>query len=335
MAGAARPARTSVAPLLGVTGGLYAERVTQLGQYPAATHVIAHISDTHFLAEGAALYGAVNTERNLTRALGQLEASGIRPEALVFTGDLADLGEPNAYRRLRAIVEPVAERLGAQVIWVMGNHDERAQYSSLLFDIDETAAPQDRVYNLGGLRVISLDTTVPGYHHGDLTDEQLDWLADELATPAPDGTLIAVHHPPVPTPLLWAMEMLELRGQNRLAEVIRGTDVRGILAGHLHYSTHAAFAGIPVSVAAATCYTLDLTAPGRLLSEVDSGQAFNIVHLYEETVVHSIVPVGETVEITGVSADNKSRIEAMTFEQRQEMFSNKRSAFNLGETDEK
>jgi len=322
-----------VALLLGVTGESYAGRVTQLGQHPAAAHVIAHISDTHFLAEGVPLYGAVNTEKNLTRALVQLEASGIRPEALVFTGDLADLGEPDAYRRLRALVEPVAERLGARVIWVMGNHDERAQYAQHLFDAAETSAPQDRVYDLDGLRIIALDTTVPGYHHGNLSDEQLDWLTDVLATPAPHGTLIAVHHPPLPTPLLWAMEMLELRGQDRLAEVLRGTDVRGILAGHLHYSTHGTIAGIPVSVAAATCYTLDLTAPDRLLSGVDSGQAFNIVHLYSDTVVHSIVPVGETIEITGVSSDNRARIESMTFEQRQEMFSNKRSSFNLGETE--
>jgi Icc protein len=307
--------------------------VTQLGQYPAAAHVIAHISDTHFLAEGVQLYGAVNTEHNLTRALEQLEASGIRPEALVFTGDLADLGQPDAYRRLRAMVEPVAERLGARVIWVMGNHDERAQYSNLLFDVAETGAPQDRVYDLNGLRIISLDTTVPGYHHGDLTDEQLDWLTDVLASPAPHGTLIAVHHPPLPTPLLWAMEMLELRRQERFAAVLRNTDVRGILAGHLHYSTHGSFAGIPVSVAAATCYTLNLTAPGRLLSGVDSGQAFNIVHVYNDSVVHSIVPVAEPVEITGVSAENRARIESMTPDQRTEMFSNKRSSFNLGQAD--
>ena len=306
--------------------------VIQLGQYPPATHVIAHISDTHFLSGGEPLYGAITTEINLTRALAQLEQSGVKPEAIVFTGDLADLGEPDAYVRLRSIVEPVAERLGAEVIWVMGNHDERLQYSSLLFDVPGSEAPQDRVYDLNGLRVISLDTTVPGYHHGELTDAQLGWLADVLATAAPHGTLIAVHHPPVPTPLLWAMEMLELHGQDRLADVVRDTDVRGILGGHLHYSTHATFADIPVSVAAATCYTLDLTAKDRLLSGVDGGQAFNLVHLYEDTVVHSVVPIQDSLEITGVPAEHRARIEAMTFDERLEMFSNKRSSFNLGET---
>jgi 3',5'-cyclic AMP phosphodiesterase CpdA len=306
--------------------------VIQLGQYPAARHVVAHISDTHFLGGGRPLYGSVPTDAHLAQALGQLEASGAKPEAIVFTGDLADLGEPDAYSRLRALVEPVAERLGATIVWVMGNHDERLQYSEHLFDTAPTDEPQDRVYDLGGLRIVSFDTTVPGYHHGDLTQAQLDWLADVLATPAPHGTLLAVHHPPIPTPLLEAMGMLELQDQVRLADVIRGTDVRAILAGHLHYSTHSTFAGIPVSVAAATCYTLDLTAKDRILSGVDFGQAFNLVHVYEDRVVHSIVPVGETPEVTGFSADNWAQIEGMTPEQRLELFSNKHSPFNSRET---
>ncbi|MBN9151310.1 MAG: phosphodiesterase [Micrococcales bacterium] len=303
----------------------------QLGQYPAARHVIAHISDTHFLGGGRPLYGSVPTDDHLSQALAQLEASGAKPEAIVFTGDLADLGEPDAYTRLRGLVEPVAQRLGAQIIWVMGNHDERPHYSKQLFDADATDETQDRVYDIGGLRIISFDTSVPGYHHGDLTQAQLDWLTDVLAAPAPHGTLLAVHHPPIPTPLLEAMGMLELQDQKRLAEVIRGTDVRAILAGHLHYSTHSTFAGIPVSVAAATCYTLDLTAKDRILSGVDFGQAFNLVHVYDDQIVHSIVPVGETAEVTGFSAEHWAEIEAMTPEQRLEMFSSKSSSFNSRE----
>ena len=302
-----------------------------LGQYPAPSHVIAHVSDTHLLADGALLYGAVKTEVHLAQALAQLERLGTAPEAIVFTGDLADLGEPDAYERLKSIVEPVAERMGATIIWVMGNHDERPEYSSLLFGEEPSTAPQDRVFDINGLRIISFDTSVPGYHHGAISDEQLDWLADVLATPAPHGTVLAVHHPPVPTPLLWAMEMLELQDQDRLARVLEGTDVRAILGGHLHYSSHSTFAGIPVSVAAATCYTLGLTAEDRLLSGVDANQAVNVVHVYENSIVHSIVPVGDRTEISGFSTDHIEEIETMTHEERLEMFSRKNSTFNVGD----
>ena len=201
----------------------------------------------------------------------------------------------------------------------------------MLFGEEPNDRPQDRVYDINGLRIISFDTTVPGYHHGAMTDAQLEWLADVLGTPAPHGTILALHHPPVPTPLLWAMEMLELEGQDRLEAVVRGSDVRVILGSHLHYSTHSTFAGIPVSVAAATCYTLALTARDRLLSGVNADQAMNVVHVYEDRVVHSIVPVGDRVEISGFSSEFIPRIEGMTPEQRRAVFSAKGSSFNLGE----
>src|SRR4029079_5981510 len=107
------------------------------------------------------------------------------------------------------------------------------------------------------LRIVSLDTSVPGYHHGEISDAQLAWLADVLATPAPHGTLLALHHPPIPVPMLRAAEIIELIDQHSLAAVLAGTDVRAILGGHFHFSSHATFAGIPVSVASASCYTSD------------------------------------------------------------------------------
>ncbi len=305
--------------------------MVQMGQYPPAGHVLVHISDTHLLGGGRALYGKVPVEQRLVEALRRIEAGPVKPDALVFTGDLTDLGEPDAYRRLRAAVEPVAQRMGAELIWVMGNHDERAPYASLLFDEPETEAPQDRVHDIGGLRVISLDTTVPGYHHGELTRAQLDWLAGVLATPAPHGTIVAVHHPPVPTPLE-VMAVLELHDQPALAEVLRGTDVRLILGGHLHYSTHSTFAGIPVSVAAATCYTLDLGADAaRLLSGVDGGQSFDYVHVYADQIVTSTIPATDFPEVTGFSVDYRPMIESMPPDVRHEQLSSKTSPLNLNE----
>ena len=304
----------------------------QLGQHAPAKHVIAHISDTHFLGGGRRLYGSVDTDRTLIRALEQLERSGARPEAVVITGDLADLGEPDAYERLRSLVEPAVERMGAQLIWVMGNHDDREPFSEILLREAPSIAPQDRVYDVGGLRIISLDSTVPGWHHGELRDEQLEWLREVLATPAPDGTLLALHHPPLPS-TVEIMAIIELLEQDRLAEVLRGTDVRGILAGHYHYSSFGAFAGIPVSVAAATCYTIDVSAdPGELLG-IDAGQTVNLVSVYDDQVVHSIVPITDSPRVAGFSGVVLEQLAAMTPEQRREAFSNKASTFNVAESE--
>ena len=253
------------------------------------------------------------------------------PQALVFTGDLADLGEPDAYRQLRALVEPLAERIGAQVVWCMGNHDDRAAYSRALFG-EESEESQDRVHDVAGLRIVSLDTSVPGWHHGELSDEQLSWLRDVLATPAEHGTILALHHPPIPSPLVPVAEIIELLETERLADVVRGSDVRAIIGGHYHFTSHATFAGIPVSVAAATCYTVDTAAPlDRLISAVDGHQAFNVVHVYSDRVVHSVVPTPYAVEVDRYWSDVAPLIEAMSVEERRDLVSRKDSPLNTGE----
>lgn len=294
----------------------------QFGQYPTARRTILHVSDTHLLAGNVPLGGHYDTAANLRRTLAAVESLGIRPDAIVFTGDLTDLGEPDAYRALREMIEPVAERLGAPVIWVAGNHDERPALRHDLLDLPPSEDPVTGVWDLGGLRVVALDTTVPGWHHGDLDDTQLTWLRDVLATPAPLGTIVAMHHPPLPShiPLF---DILELRDQGRLAAVLTGSDVRAILAGHLHYSTSGTFAGIPVSVAAATCYTMDLARPAVEVNGMDAGQSFHLVHVYDQTITHAVVPVVDAQAGEYFSAAWVEKMAALTPAERLEAFSRK------------
>lgn len=306
----------------------------QLGQYPAPAHTVAHLSDPHLLAGGARQYGVVDTEAGLARALERLRHLDPVPQALVFTGDLADRGEPAAYARLRELVEPAAADIGAVVVWVMGNHDERAPYSRELFG-EESEAPQDRVHDVAGLRIIALDTSVPGYHHGELTDDQLAWLAEQLSTSAPHGSLLAMHHPPIGTPTMPAAAIIELFDQHRLAEVVTGTDVRAILGGHFHYSSYSTFAGVPVSVASATCYTADPAPVDRLISGVDGHQAFTMLHLYDDpegvagrSVVHTVVPAATAPEVTGHPLTVAEELRKLSAEERREILSRKDSPFH-------
>ncbi|RZI91779.1 MAG: phosphodiesterase [Microbacterium sp.] len=296
----------------------------QFGRYPPARRTIVHISDTHLLAGNRPLGGRFDTAANLAETLAAVERTGSRPDAIVFTGDLTDLGEPEAYAALRAAVEPVAERLDAPVVWVAGNHDERPALRSALLGADATEEPVTGVWDLGGLRLIALDSSVPGWHHGDLDDAQLSWLRDVLAEPAPLGTLVALHHPPLPSHIPF-FDVLELQQQAELAEILRGSDVRGILAGHLHYSTNGTFAGIPVSVAAATCYTMNLQRPAATVNGMDAGQSFHLVHVYDDVITHAVVPVLAAETGDHFSEEWLEQMARLTPEQRLEAFSRKPS----------
>ena len=262
----------------------------RVAEYPRPDHVLLHLSDTHLIGGEERLYGAVDADARLQRLLDRIEAARIIPSALVFTGDLVDAREPAAYRKLRAMVEPFAARLGCEVIWVMGNHDDRLAMRQHLLGEPPSRGPLDRVFLVNGLRIVALDTSVPGQHYGEVTDAQLAWLARVLEVPAPFGTILAMHHPPLPTvaDLAVAVELVE---QHRLADVLEGTDVRAILAGHMHYSSFGTFAGIPVSVASSTCYTQDLAFEQAGTRGRDAAQAFSLVHVYPETVLHSVVPI--------------------------------------------
>ena len=114
-------------------------------EYPAPERVLLHVSDTHLRAAGSRLFDVVDARAHLSRALEAIEASGIAPDGLVFTGDLADRGEGDAYSDLRDLVEPFAARLGARVFWVMGNHDDRAQFRRRLLD---ESPPDDPFFDI-------------------------------------------------------------------------------------------------------------------------------------------------------------------------------------------
>lgn len=295
----------------------------QFGQHAPARRVILHLSDTHLLAGDRLLGGRYDVAAHLRRTLAAAEATGVRPDAVVFTGDLTDLGEPEAYRVLRAAVEPWAARLGAPVVWVAGNHDERTALRAELLDAEATEEPVTGVWDLDGLRLIALDSSVPGWHHGDLDAEQLEWLRAELAEPAPLGTILALHHPPLPTHIPF-FDILELRDQPGLAAAIAGSDVRAILAGHLHYSTSGTFAGVPVSVSAASCYTMDLARPAEEVNGMDAGQSFHLVHVWDDTITHAVVPVVDAEPSGYFTPEWVERMAALTPEERLDAFSRKR-----------
>jgi 3',5'-cyclic-AMP phosphodiesterase len=279
-------------------------------EYAAANHVLVHVSDPHFVADGL-LYGELDPQAGLVEVFRSIESSGLEPEAVIISGDLTDKGNAAAYRRLRAVCQSYADRMGTKLIWAMGNHDERSNFREQLLDETPRPLPVDRSYRLGGLRVLVVDSSIPGFHHGEVGEGQLRWLAGELETTADDGTLLVIHHPPVP-PVQELGVLSELRNQGGLARVLEGSDVIGILSGHTHCSVFSTFAGIPVSVASSTSYTQDLALPSGVVQGLDGARSFNLIRIHHRTFVSAVVPVGKYRRMrSAVTAEEtRQRLEA-------------------------
>ncbi|WP_306368331.1 metallophosphoesterase [Nocardiopsis sp. CC223A] len=255
---------------------------------PSPVHTIIQLSDVHIVGAGEPLHGQ-DTVDHLATALRSVEEAGIPLSALLLSGDLADAGDPRSYEILREAVEPVAERLGVPALYMMGNHDERGALRAGLLDEPGSDAPLYYVHRIGGLRIVVLDSTVPGHHHGELGEEQLEWLREELASPAPEGTVLGLHHSPIPSPLP-LMDPLGLRSPEKLADVLRGSDVRMVLSGHAHHPAAGAFAGIPAWISGALAYSGDTLAPKNATRGL-AGSAFTRVDVYPDAVVASSVPL--------------------------------------------
>ncbi|MCV4626542.1 metallophosphoesterase, partial [Escherichia coli] len=85
-----------------------------------------------------------------------------RPAALLFTGDLADDGEPADYEQVGAVLHPALARLGARLVVIPGNHDVTANLRRYLLGDTGSSGPLDSCLRLGGLRIVALDSSVEG-----------------------------------------------------------------------------------------------------------------------------------------------------------------------------
>ncbi|MDH6236329.1 metallophosphoesterase [Cryobacterium sp. CG_9.6] len=232
-------------------------------------HTILHISDIH-ATDGELLYGQVDGIGRLYRVAQYVAEAGLTPEAIVITGDLAQSGHGNAYPRLRNAFAEVSSLLGAPLFSTLGNHDEPAQARVL----DGHAIQHYRVIELDRLRIVTLDTST-----GSIPSDQLDWLRAVLAVPYGWGTVLAMHHAPVPSPLP-ALARRGLGNSAELAAAIKNSDVRLILAGHYHHTMSAEIAGIPVWVGPSLAYEQIMNAGPHEVAGQDSAM-FSIIQLTE------------------------------------------------------
>ena len=213
-----------------------------------------HITDLHVSAPEAADPGLhSDTPATLERMVGIVNAMTPRPDFVVASGDLTNHGDEASYRCVKALLD----RVEVPLVLALGNHDRREGFNAV-FGAGASDAAFFHAQRLGGLHVITLDTGVPGKVAGAITDAQFDFLAAEMDRHAELPKLIVMHHPPRVDPdgLPWGT--IDMASTERLAEVLRGRDVIGILSGHIHIDQVTHWHGIPIVVANGQHSTVDL-----------------------------------------------------------------------------
>src|SRR5690349_17891993 len=150
--------------------------------------LIAHITDPHITAPGTLLLGIVDTASALERAVAALNRLDPSPEVAVLTGDLVESGAPEEYAHLRALLAP----LRMPVLAIPGNHDAREPMRQA-FSADGYL-PREGFLNYViddyPLRIIGLDTLVPGEGGGMLCPDRLRWVDRTLSAARDRPTVV-------------------------------------------------------------------------------------------------------------------------------------------------
>lgn len=218
--------------------------------------LIAQLTDTHIKTAGRLAYGRVDTSAMLADAVEALRRLDPQPDLLVITGDLVDLGSAEEYACLRAILAPLSQPL----LVVPGNHDEREALRSAFADGGYLPASGFLHYAVDDypLRIVGLDTLIPGQGGGELCAERLDWLARTLAERPAAPTLILMHHPPFVTGI-GHMDRIGLQGRQAFAALLElHPQVQRVLCGHLHRTIHAVVGGRSVLTSPSTAHQVAL-----------------------------------------------------------------------------
>jgi Icc protein len=213
--------------------------------------ILVQLSDLHLREDDG------GPARRLERVVSRVAALEPPPNAVLLSGDLADVPSSAAYEQAHELLAP----LDVPVHAIPGNHDDRDMLRARFSP--GTGYPGEPVClaaDCGALRLVGIDTTVPSREGGSLDTERLEWLERTLADEPSRATLLALHHPPVLTGIR-SMDSIALDTGGRVAlEALleRHPQVQSIACGHVHTTMVSSYAGRALLICPSTNSAIEL-----------------------------------------------------------------------------
>jgi Icc protein len=250
------------------TGGTHADRYTDFAAVPGAlleslaqrggckvrwiamnSRVVRllHVTDPHLLGDESGQIYDVNTSLSLRSVLQQARSDhAALPDAILVTGDIADDCSSEAYAQLRSQLQG----WDVPVLCLPGNHDAPALMARML---GSDGVQYCGRAGFGDWAIVLLDSHLPRNPSGRVAAPELERLEAELRDAAERHVLVCLHHPPVPVGSAW----LDAVGLQNGAEVLRVAErfsnVRAMLAGHVHQAFDTRTGRLRILTTPSTC----------------------------------------------------------------------------------
>ena len=211
--------------------------------------LIAQLSDPHVCAPGTLYQGLVDSNGMFETAIRRVASLDPAPDLVLISGDVTEHATAEEYAHVRRQMAAIAP----PALAIPGNHDEREAFRAAFADLG-FLPPEGPLHFSSGIhgpvRVLGLDISVPGHHHGDFDDAAATWLEAALAAEPDRPTIIMLHQPPILTGIGFIDAYRCFNGERLAAIVARYPAVERVLCGHVHRHMSIRFGG-----------TLLLTAP--------------------------------------------------------------------------
>lgn len=195
--------------------------------------LIAQITDSHIEAAGVLTYGTFDAAASLAKVVEAINGCDPQPDLVIHTGDLVHHGAPEQYGPARSILDG----LKAPYVVLPGNHDAREGFAAAFADTAWLPRGGEFLHFAVDdfpVRIVCLDTVIPGVPYGMLCSERLAWLDAQLAAEPAKPTIVACHHPPMDVGLTFSsMVGLSEGGPGMAAILSRNPQVQRVICGHV------------------------------------------------------------------------------------------------------
>jgi 3',5'-cyclic AMP phosphodiesterase CpdA len=219
--------------------------------------LIAQLSDPHLRPRGHRYHDIVDSNAMFLAAIQHLTCLDPQPDLIILSGDIVDTGIAAEY----AMAAEMLALIKQPILMIPGNHDDRENFR-VCFGHHSFIAGEGPLHlavgDLGALRILGLDITVPGAHHGDMDDAACLWLEERLAEEPSRPTIIVMHQPPFASGIPF-IDAFACRQGARLADIVaRYPAVERILCGHIHRFMQLRFGGTMLVTAPSTATAIAL-----------------------------------------------------------------------------
>jgi len=208
--------------------------------------LIAQISDTHILARASDHPAVQQRAECLRRCVAHINQQ--RPDAVIFTGDTVQHGQPEEYALLRELLAP----LESPLYLVPGNRDDKKELRTAFSDHLHLPRSGDFLHYVvedHGVRLVAIDSTSPGERKGVFCSSRQEWLDAVLSSQPDRPTLLFIHHPPFDVDDHYIGGYRRPEEATALADIVnRHPQVEGLLCGHVHWPVRRDWAGTMASI---------------------------------------------------------------------------------------